>query len=121
MAAELLTDLSRATDANGNPLPGARWYFYASGTTTPMTVYANAALSIDHPHPVVADAGGRFPAIYFNSAVQYRGVLKDGNDATLTNGDIDPINTGGGAAIAEILDDGLWNPDAPLIDDGAWG
>lgn len=121
MGAELLTDLSRATDANGNPLPGAKWYFYATGTTTPMTVYTNAALSIEHANPVVADGGGKFPAIYFDSAAQYRAVLKDANDNPIPNSDIDPVNLGGGAAGSEVIDDGLWNPASPLIDDGDWG
>lgn len=121
MAAELLTDLSRATDANGNPLPGAKWYFYATGTTTPMTTYANAALSVEHSNPVVADGGGKFPAIYFDGAIQYRAVLKDANDVTIPNSDIDPVNLGSGVALSDVFDDGLWNPAAPLIDDGAWG
>ena len=72
MAAELLTDLSRATDSNANPLSGARWFFYATGTTTPQATYTTAALSVAHPNPVVADAGGQFPAIYFDSSLVYR-------------------------------------------------
>ena len=46
MAAELLTDASRALDANGNPFSGAKWYFYATGTLTPQAVYADAGLSV---------------------------------------------------------------------------
>lgn len=92
MAAELLTDLSRATDANSSPLPGAEWYFYATGTTTPQSVYTTAALSVEHANPVVADSGGQFAPIYFNAGLQYRGVLKTAGGVTLK--DIDPINMG---------------------------
>lgn len=92
MAAELLTDLSRATDANSNPLAGAKWYFYATGTTTPLSVYTTAALNVAHANPVVADSGGQFAPIYFDAEQIYRGVLKTAAGATLR--DIDPINPG---------------------------
>lgn len=99
MAAELLTDASRALDANANPMSGARWFFYASGTTTPQSVYTTAALNVAHANPVVADAGGKFAPIYFNASLSYRGVLKSANEAT-TIYDIDPINSGVLSALA---------------------
>lgn len=94
MAAEILADASRAADANNSPLPGAKWLFYASGTSTPQNVYADAALTTSLGSEVEADAGGRFPPIYFNAMLQYRGVLKDANGTTLPDMDIDPINAG---------------------------
>lgn len=122
MAAQLLTDASRAVDANGNPYDGAQWKFYYSGTTTPLAVYANADLSTSLGAVVTADAGGRFVPIYFDGAMTYRGRQEDKNGNLLPGMDIDPINvtaaTGGAGG---ILDDGVWSPDAPLIDDGAWG
>lgn len=90
-AAEILADASRALDANANPLSGAKWYFYATGTTTPQAVYTTAALTTTHSNPVVADAGGKFAPIYFDASLQYRGVLKSADGATTIN-DIDPIN-----------------------------
>lgn len=94
MPAELLTDLSRATDANGNTLSGAQWFFYTTGTTTPQPSYTSSSLATPHAHPVVADAGGEFPAIYLNSNLLYRGVLKSASGVTLK--DRDPINPTGG-------------------------
>jgi len=94
MPADLLTDLSRATDANGNTLSGAQWFFYTTGTTTPQPVYTNATLSVAHTNPVVADAGGEFPAIYFDSNLVYRGILKTASGVTIK--DRDPINPRGG-------------------------
>lgn len=93
MAAELLTDASRALDANANPFAGAKWYFYATGTLTPQSVYTTAALSVAHANPVVADAGGKFPPIYFDASLQYRGILEN-DSGTTTIYDIDPINSG---------------------------
>lgn len=51
-------------DALGAPMPGARLFFYASGTTTAQATYSNAARTIANPSPVVADAAGRFPNIW---------------------------------------------------------
>ena len=93
MAAELLTDASRALDANGNPFSGAKWYFYATGTLTPQSVYTTAALSVPHANPVVADSGGKFAPIYLDASLQYRGILENASGTT-TIYDIDPINDG---------------------------
>lgn len=93
MAAEIFTDASRALDANANPYAGAKLYFYATGTTTPQSVYTTAALNVAHTNPVVADSGGQFPAIYFDASKQYRGILKNSTES-VTMYDIDPINPG---------------------------
>lgn len=90
MAAEILSDLSRATDSNSDPLAGALWYFYATGTTTPATVYTTAGLTVAHANPVVADSAGLFDPIYFDASVRYRGILKTAAGVTVQ--DIDPIN-----------------------------
>lgn len=93
MAAELLTDASRALDGNASPYAGAKWTFFLSGTSTPANVYADANLSTSLGSSVTADAGGKFVPIYFDSSVKYRGVLKNA-DASVTIYDIDPINPG---------------------------
>lgn len=101
MASELLVTPARATDTNCAPYNGAKWSFYASGTSTPLAVYADAALTTTLGAVVTADGGGRFPPIYFNGALSYRGVLTnaDGSDEL---DDIDPINNGlSGALIAD--------------------
>lgn len=92
MAAELFTPPSRALDSNANPLAGARWFFYATGTTTPQTVYADSGLATPLANPVTADSGGKFAPIYFDPSKVYRGVLKTADGAT-TLYDIDPVNS----------------------------
>ena len=62
-------------DASGDPLSGGKIYFFESGTTTPKTTYADINNSIPNTHPVILDAAGRQPNIFFD------GVAK----ATLTN------------------------------------
>jgi hypothetical protein len=91
MAAELLPMLGRATDAADMVMPGAKWHFYDTGTTTPRSVFTTAELNVAHANPVVADSAGKFAPIYFDSDHIYRGVLKSSNGAT-TIFDIDPIN-----------------------------
>lgn len=90
--AELFTTPARATDANGENLSGAKWFFYQTGTLTPQSVFTTAALSTAHLNPVVADAAGKFPAIYFDTTKQYRGILRTADEATVIY-DLDPINT----------------------------
>ena len=46
--------------------PGALAYFFEAGTTTPRTTYQDADLTTPHVHPVVADAYGRFPAVFID-------------------------------------------------------
>ena len=103
MAAEIFNDQPRALDANGNPLSGAQWFFYATGTSTPQAVYANASLATSLGATVTADSGGQFVPIYLNAGLAYRGVLKTAGGATLR--DIDPLNnpTSSAAAILATL------------------
>ena len=56
MAAELLLPTARASDANNTPYSGATWTFYASGTSTPQAVYADADLSTSLGATVTADS-----------------------------------------------------------------
>jgi len=109
MAAELLTDASRALDGNANPYAGAKWHFYATGTLTPQNVYADAALSTSLGSVVTADDGGKFVPIYFNSSLLYRGVLENASGTT-TISDIDPINLGvgqsGGSSVIGFIQSG---------------
>jgi hypothetical protein len=93
MYAENLTTPSRANDASGVAYAGAKWHFYASGTTTPAPVYTAADLTTAHADPVLADAGGLFPPVFFDPALSYRGVCTDATGA-VTLHDIDPINAG---------------------------
>lgn len=65
----------------GKIMPGAKLYFYLPATTTPQTVYTDAAATTPHASPVVADANGAFAAIYLTVAV--KAVLKTSADAVV--------------------------------------
>lgn len=81
---------------NGTSYPGAKLYFYTTGTTTPKNTYNDADLDPAHvnANPVVADANGLFGVIYLTTG-DYSVVLKDASDNTLWS--VDPCS-GLGAA-----------------------
>lgn len=68
-------------DADGSPLPGALAYTYLSLTSTPVITYQDAAQSIEHPNPIVAQTDGYFPAIYAQSDIDLKIVLTDASGA----------------------------------------
>lgn len=82
--------LQPALDINGDPIGGATWNFYGTGTLTATPVYADAALSASLGATVTADSAGRFPVIFLDDAVVYRAVLENAGGAPLN--DIDPAN-----------------------------
>lgn len=63
--------LQQRIDLNGRPYVGARAFFYAADTTTPLDTYQNNDLSVLHPNPVTADGFGMFPAIYLDENDQF--------------------------------------------------
>lgn len=77
-------------DPSGAPYSGAKVYFFDAGTTTPQVVYTDAALSIPHDHPAEADAGGKFPPIFFPDQSTYRVRITDVDGVTIW--DVDNIS-----------------------------
>ena len=55
--------------------PNARAYFYANGTSTPITVYTDAAHLVPYGAYVQADAYGQFPPVYYQGTAPYRLLL----------------------------------------------
>lgn len=84
----------RAVDANGSPVSGAKAYFYDTGTTTPITVYANEAETTAHPSPLVANSSGIFDPVY-RSGKTIKVLVTDADDVTLPGYPIDPVITVG--------------------------
>lgn len=79
--------LIQATDANGNPISGAKWYFYLTRSATPVAVSDADGASLGAV--VTADSAGRFVPIYLTEGVTYRAVQTTAAGATIM--DIDPI------------------------------
>jgi hypothetical protein len=53
-----------AFDNSGNPAAGALAFIFQGGTTTPLTVFSDAAEATPRTHPVAADANGRWPVVF---------------------------------------------------------
>lgn len=59
----------QVADGNGYPIPSARVRFFSAGTSTPLAVYSDAALSVAIAQPILADASGRLPRIFLPATV----------------------------------------------------
>lgn len=79
---------------NGASYPGAKLYFYITGTTTPKDTYADSGLVTPNANPVVADGNGLFGPIYL-AAGDYKVILQDASSNVLWT--VDPLS-GLGAA-----------------------
>lgn len=74
-------------DDSGDPVSGAKLFFYIGGTTTPQDTYTTKALSVAHDNPVIADAGGEVSAIYLDADKTYRVIVKTSADVTIYDED----------------------------------
>lgn len=73
-------------DANGDPLPGAKLYFYESGTSTPKNTYSDAGLTVPNSNPVIADSAGRFASIFLDPE-NYKVALHTAQDTLVWTSD----------------------------------
>lgn len=87
--------LQPALDSDGNPISGATWNFYDTGTTTPRNVFSDSALTVSLGSVLTADAAGRFAVAFVDDANPLRAILKDAGGATLL--DIARVTVSGGA------------------------
>ena len=79
---------------------GYKYYFYQTGTTTPVTTYQNAGLTVANTNPVLSDANGRFPEIWYSDLSQLKLIVKDSSNNTIET--VDPV---GATASAVSLND----------------
>lgn len=82
-----------AFNSHGAPAPGAKAYFYLTGTTTKAPIYSDSGLSVEAENPAVADGIGQFPTIYLDGDTFYRLRITDRNDVQLAP-DMDPYQPG---------------------------
>lgn len=104
-------------DANGDPVAGAKAYFYQTGTTTPLTTYADEGLTTPHPNPLVA-VGNVFPAVFVSASVKAKVDVTDAADVRLNGYPIDPatIHTGGAGAATISFSATAENPNTNVQD-----
>lgn len=99
-------------DDNGAIVPGGKIYVYLTGTSTPATVYADAALTTPLSNPVIADAAGRL-TIYLPTG-SFKFIVKTAADVLIRT--VDPVQATeanqGDLGIAFIFGG---TPDSPVI------
>lgn len=71
-------------DNNGDKATGALARFYAGGTSTPITVYSDAAESTPRFQPVEADANGRWPLVFIPFMDDYDEKVTDAGGTQLS-------------------------------------
>ena len=89
-------------DTTGAIARGAKAFFYSAGTTSPLTVYRDAALTTPWTYPIVAGINGVFQPIYI-PYVDYRVKITTSANATIYDADNianpPPPDAGGGGGI----------------------
>lgn len=79
----------RPFSLNITNLPGAKLYFYESGSSTPKAVYQDKFGITPHTNPVVADSSGSFAPIFLDGL--YRVTLTDSSDVVQAGYPVDNI------------------------------
>jgi len=79
MADQLLIVQPRieANTIAAEPLSGGEVTFFRSGTTQLASVYADNDLTVALNNPILADAAGRLPEIFFAGGYEIRAVIRD--------------------------------------------
>ena len=79
----------RVTNPNGQAISGAKIKFFQAGTTTPMTVFSDLAMTIPlgpivytdaGGYPIVTAAGTQQTQIYVSNATPFKMQITDSND-----------------------------------------
>lgn len=83
--------ISQWINSLGSPLAGGKLYFYASGTSTPLSTYSDSALTIPNTNPVIADSTGVWDDIYLQAA-DYKVDLKTSAGIQVPGFPVDPVS-----------------------------
>lgn len=100
----------------GAPVVGAKLLTYDPGTSTPKPTYADPALTIPLPNPVVNNGAGQWPAVYLAPG-NYRLVCNNPDDSLrwtvdpeLTSEEVETVTPAAQAAAKNIIAGGeFWN------------
>lgn len=98
--------ITRAIDGDGNPISGAKMYFYTTGTTTLATVYTDQAGTTASPNPVIADSSGVYAPVFLNSGATYRVRFRDASDIEYAP-DVDPVRGYDETVVSDYADAAL--------------
>ncbi len=68
-------------DSDNKILAGGKVFYFNAGTSTPKTTYSDEGETIANPNPVILDAAGRLPNVFFTGTAKQ--ILKDLNDVQI--------------------------------------
>jgi hypothetical protein len=88
MPDQIFAPVWRALDRNGEPQAGAKLYTYISGTMTALVMTDEASTPL--AWPVIADADGVFPQIFYGGASVVKAIVTDADDVVLPGYPVDP-------------------------------
>lgn len=105
----------------GEILAGARAHFYSAESLDALTVYQDYGLGTEHPNPVVANAYGVFPPVFFDEEDEFyrqkittsAGVLIEGTDVG-TIPIIGPTAAAGGGSEVPVDSSAIFQTGWPL-------
>lgn len=100
MAQRFIEPITRIFTNAGAVGVGYKYYFYLTGTTTPVTTYQDINLTVANTNPVISDSNGRLPEIWYSDLSQLKLIVKDSLDNTIET--CDPV--GATAEIASLND-----------------
>lgn len=100
MAQRFIEPITRIFTNAGAVGVGYKYYFYLTGTTTPVTTYQDINLTVANTNPVISDLNGRLPEIWYSDLSQLKLIVKDSLDNTIET--CDPV--GATAEIASLND-----------------
>ena len=72
MANRAVNPVPQPQDSAGDTFVDAKSYFYESGTNIPLTTYADSAKTTANPHPVLHDAAGRLPNVWYDGSAKWK-------------------------------------------------
>jgi hypothetical protein len=104
MAQRFYKPIARIFTNAGAVAVGYKYYFYATGTTTPVTTYQDEGASVANTNPVLSDANGRFPEIWYSDLSQLKLIVKDSSDNIVNGEGADPVGTSVSAASLNDFD-----------------
>ena len=81
MAFDGIYEGRQVEDSNGQPVSGAKIFFYKSDTLTAQAAYSDKELSTPAANPVVADSAGYFN-VYLSPLLNYDVVIKSSDEGT---------------------------------------
>jgi hypothetical protein len=88
-------------DSTPEAYSGGTLTFYASGTSTPQSIYSDESLSTPITNPVTLNAAGRASTDIFLQDLEYKVVLKDSSGNTIWTAD--PVSARDSSLIAKTL------------------